>query len=114
MAKGDWGSKQLPSTPCQWTERHTRTLYEKLGGTRSGLPKNKHGRFRVDGWDVIVKRSSSGSAKSRVFVEVDGQTANVGNIRQKFCKQERFQQQRKGRRLSSRQRRNAKGQFSWK
>ena len=78
---------RLPSGPCSWHQETTRLLYAKLGFKNKVVPKNAHGAFRIDGWDIIVRRSArtGRSGKPRVFARVSGQLVDVGRLRQTLC-----------------------------
>lgn len=95
---------KLPKSPCMWgyTGKYgnaTTRVREALGIKGTKLPRDMHGEFRIDGWQVVVKRGpakrSAGSwrgrerfaksAKHRIFVRVDGRLIPVGRVYQALC-----------------------------
>lgn len=96
----------LPGNPCKWGWRTTDKIRKALGFTNLKMPKSFHGTFRIDGWDIVVKRSHDAppmygphrkarrdryaprrdrSAKHRIFVRHNGRLIPAGRIHQ-LCK----------------------------
>jgi hypothetical protein len=105
------GSKPLPSNPCAWqSNRHTKRIYEKLGidTAASKIPKTMHGRFKIDGWTVIVKRSKPGArvGTPRIFIDQGGREIPLGRVYQGLCFKSVFRSRRKASRM-----RGPKGRF---
>jgi hypothetical protein len=93
--------KPLPKSPCDWDQGSTRRIYEALGLNSTGankIPKNMHGRYKVDGYTVIVKRSAPGqrgTGKHRVFVDIGGRDIPAGRVYQAACQRYKLRQKRR-------------------
>lgn len=103
---------KLPSSPCKWTwNNSTARIYEVLGIKGTKIPAKMHGRFTIDGWKIVVKRSPTATkpydpiqrasrnewgyrrhraktAKHRVFVEFNGELVPAGRVSQALCRRE--------------------------
>ncbi len=97
---------KLPKSPCMWgyTSKYgnaTQRVREALGIKGTKIPRDMHGEFRVDGWNVVVKRGPAqrsrgkdwrgkerfyNSSKHRIFVRVDGRLIPVGRVHQALCR----------------------------
>lgn len=110
--------KPLPSRACKWggsgpLERIRAQLAKKLKIKGTKIPASAHGEFKIDGWNVVVKRSvaTPGRWKSsahRVFVRVDGELIPAGRVRQALCLDDRLDAKR---RVHARVRREFKRKF---
>lgn len=82
--------RRLPGNPCEWRWDSTARIYQVIGAQVRGkkLPKTLHGRFKVDGWTIVVKRGggSGRTAKTRMFVDFDGRLVPAGRVRQALCR----------------------------
>lgn len=96
---------RLPHSPCMWAwnskyHRVTDRIREALGVKGSKLPRDMHGEYRIDGWNVVVKRGAPKtpglktwdgkqryvhSAKHRIFVRHEGRLIPVGRVYQALC-----------------------------
>jgi len=99
-------AKPLPANPCAWDASTTKRIRQALGfdGAGQKIPASFHGRFKVDGFSVIVKRGIKGgkgykTAKHRIFIDFGGREIPAGRLRQATCKVDhlRWKQQRKRR-----------------
>jgi hypothetical protein len=102
---------RLPSSPCDWEQRATWRVYEKLGIKGKVIPKSMHGEFRIDGWDIVLKRSAAKgrSGRPRLFVRIDGRLVDLGRLRQTLCRPDVHQSRKK----AKRQKRDPRGRFIW-
>jgi hypothetical protein len=80
----------LPSSPCKWDwSNSTRRIYQALGVSGTKVPATLHGRFKVDGWNIVVKRGTKGGARKtathRIFVDHGGRLIPAGRLRQAAC-----------------------------
>lgn len=111
MAKRKRSNLGLPSNPCKWTQRSTREVYEKLGvGRGNKIPKGAHGRYHIDGWDIVLKRSgpSARVGTPRLFVDYGGREVPIGRVYQGLCTREVFRARRR-----VRGRRGKSGRFTY-
>lgn len=92
--------KPLPKSACDWNQSSTRRIYAVLGYNHetSTIPKNAHGRFKVDGYTIIVKRSEPGqrgTGKHRIFVDIGGREIPAGRVYQAACRRYKLRQKRR-------------------
>jgi hypothetical protein len=110
--------KPLPASPCQWAwGTGTPRIRQALGFQSSKMPANFHGRFKVDGWTIVVKRGVKAAvpkeryrkktAKHRIFIDHGGKLIPAGRIYQALCRRQLL----KSRRRATKQRRGPRGQF---
>jgi len=104
--------KKLPASPCAWPWWATDRIYQQLGIEGRRVPPNMHGEFKIDGWNVVVKRSAakgSRSGKPRIFVRNNGDLVPAGRVRQALCQ---LDVHRSRKRAAAR--RGPGGRFVWK
>lgn len=82
--------KPLPSSVCNWEYSATSRIRQALGFEHSKIPATFHGRFKVDGWSIVVKRGKKQgkgykSAAHRIFVDHGGRLIPAGRMRQAAC-----------------------------
>lgn len=82
--------KPLPSSPCGWSwDTGTNRIRQALGFQTSKIPAKFHGRFKVDGWNVVIKRGVAGGPKTaahRIFIDNGGVLVPAGRLRQALCR----------------------------
>jgi len=94
----------LPKSACKWSQSASYRIRQALGLKADKIPKNMHGRFKVDGYTVIVKRHEAGqrgTGKHRIFIDHGGREIPIGRMYQALCKpyqmRYRRRQQKRGR-----------------
>lgn len=111
---------KLPTSACNWTWSPSKSgdgygnpvdvIREKLGIKGTKMPRDMHGTYRIDGWDIVVTRGaragSRKSSKHRIFVRHNGRLIPAGRVRQALCATDRHEARQRARRA-----RGAKGRF---
>lgn len=113
---------KLPTSPCNWHYggpdgygNPVDVIRQKLGIKGTKIPADFHGEFRIDGWDVVVKRSPKTpeksrrwkSSKHRIYVRHNGELIPAGRVRQALCAADVHEARQRARRH-----RGAKGRFT--
>lgn len=113
--------EKLPSSACNWQYGGSEgygnpvdVIRQKLGIKGTKIPANFHGEFRIDGWNVVVKRSPPGggtrrtkSSKHRIYVRHNGELIPAGRVRQALCATDVHEARQRAKRH-----RGAKGRFT--
>lgn len=110
-------AKRLPPSACDWSAWSPKyggnpvdTIRARLGIKGTKIPRNMHGEYRIDGWNVVVKRGptkgSRKSSKHRIYVRHNGDLIPAGRVRQALCKADVYEAQQRAKRH-----RGAKGRF---
>jgi hypothetical protein len=106
-------AEKLPSSPCEWRWSSTTRIRQALGFESTKIPASFHGRFKVDGWDIVVKRGKKGAprktAEHRIYVNHGGRLVPAGRVQQALCRTNIH----KARRRASKHR-SAGGRFTYR
>ena len=113
MAAGN----RLPPSACDWGAWSAKyrsnpvdTIRARLGIKGTKIPATMHGEYRIDGWDIVVKRSAPKgrykSSKHRIFVRHNGRLIPAGRVRQALCAIDLYEARQRATRT-----RGAKGKF---
>ena len=105
--------KPLPSSPCNWAfNTGVPRIRQALGFESSKIPASFHGTFKVDGWNVVIKRGKKGekrkTAAHRIFIDHGGRLVPAGRVTQALCRVTLHRSRKKAKRL-----RGKGGRFSY-
>jgi len=117
------GKPKLPSSACDWHWRSVDPsqygspldrIREALGIKGTKIPQSMHGEFKIDGWNVVVKRGAAKpargrTAKHRIYVRYNGDLIPAGRVRQALCQTDLYTARRRAAKA-----RGPKGRFQYK
>lgn len=111
---------KLPTSACDWHYggaggygNPVDLIRERLGIKGTKIPRSMHGEYKIDGWNIVVKRGptkgSRKSSKHRIFVRHNGDLVPAGRVRQALCKTDIHHARKRAARS-----RGPKGRFEYK